>query len=199
MTERRMRRSRNWLEYTSTGVALVVSVISLWVAVRTEDANRRMVDANDRMVAAASWPFLQLKTGNASDSGDARAIGLRVENAGVGPAKIRTVEVFWQGRAFRYSTALLRACCAPPPAPRPETETQPLTGVIRAGETLSFLRWKLTPENRDAWNAFDRVRYSELTFRACYCSVFDECRVSDLRGREEAVKVCPKPAVPYLE
>lgn len=45
------RPRRHWLEYVVTVAALAVSVISLWVAIGTEDANRKMV-------AAASWPLL---------------------------------------------------------------------------------------------------------------------------------------------
>ena len=42
---------RHWLEYVSTFVAVVISLVSLWVAIETEVANRQMV-------AASSWPLL---------------------------------------------------------------------------------------------------------------------------------------------
>ena len=101
---------RHWTDYAATFVALAVSVISLWVAIATEKANQKMVDANYRMVAAASWPFLQLESGNNSDDGKHR-ITRELENAGVGPAKIHSIEIFWRGKAYPSSQALLRACC----------------------------------------------------------------------------------------
>src|SRR5690349_864171 len=100
-----------WLEGAAAGVALLVSLISLWVGVRTEQANREMVDANYRMVAAASWPFLQLDSGNGNENGQP-TISLELQNAGVGPAKIRTFELFWKGHAYRNAKELLQACCA---------------------------------------------------------------------------------------
>ncbi|HEY4942949.1 MAG TPA: hypothetical protein VII56_16085 [Rhizomicrobium sp.] len=72
------RLRRHWLEYVVTVVALAVSVISLWVAIGTEDANRKMV-------AAASWPLLQIEASN-SDESNRPHITLQVANAGVGPA-----------------------------------------------------------------------------------------------------------------
>lgn len=199
MIEQPMERPRHWLEYVSMIVALFVSIVSLWVAVRTEQANSRMVDANYKMVAAASWPFLQIKSGNSADGVHSNSITLDVENAGVGPAKIKTFEVFWKGQAFPSSWSLMHACCVHDAQSPVSIMSGPPAGVLRAGESLKFLRYDLTPDNGPAWKTFDRVRFSELTYRACYCSVFDECRLSDLRGRETAVKACPKPPIPYVE
>lgn len=191
MMEPPITTRRHWLELVSTVVVLFVSIVSLWVAVRSEDAN-------NRMVAASSWPFLQIKSGNQSDDG-MKVITLSVENAGVGPAKIKTFEVFWKGQAFSSTQALLRACCMHDPKAPFSAGTISTLGVLRAGDHTQFLRYKLTPENKADWQAFDQVRYSELIYRACYCSVFDECRLSDLRGREQPVKACPKPPVSYVE
>jgi hypothetical protein len=50
------------------------------------------------------------------------------------------------------------------------------------------------------WNKFDRVRYSELTYRVCYCSVFDECWITRLTTlKAQPVKHCPIPAIPFGE
>jgi len=194
---------RHWIEYVATGVGLAVAVISLWVAIATERANQKMVDANYRMVAAASWPYLQIDSGN-DDNGKNR-ITMELQNAGVGPAKIQSFEVFWHGKAYATSAALLKDCCADPKITMVQTGTLPVLGVVlRAGDQRQFFRFDLKPENKTIWKAFDRVRQSQLSYRACYCSVFDECWVSPLNSAEarhtltvQPVKVCPKPAVPY--
>lgn len=194
---------RHWIEYVATLVGLVVAVISLWVAIATERANQKMVDANYRMVAAASWPFLQIDSGN-DDNGKPR-ITLELQNAGVGPAKIESFEVFWRGKAYPNSATLLRACCVPPNTKSFRTGTLPVIGVVlRAGDQRQFLRMDLAPDNADIWKAFDQVRQRELTYRACYCSVFDECWVTALNSlnarhtlQTRPVKACPTPATPY--
>jgi hypothetical protein len=189
-------RRRHWIEYASTFVALLVSVVSLWVAIATEKANQQMVDANYRMVAAASWPFLQMISSN-NDDGTPR-ITLALENAGVGPAKIQTFEVFWRGKAYGSAFQLLSECCAPNRTFIP-MGTTPVQGVVlRAGDKRQFLAVDLRPDNTPVWQAFDKVRLNELTYRVCYCSVFDECWVSELLGaRAERVKACPTPPIPY--
>jgi hypothetical protein len=197
---RRPKISR-WPEYLTSAVAIFVSLISLWIGIGTEDANQKMV-------AAASWPFLQLESENSDDAGKPH-IQLSLVNAGVGPAKIESFEVFWKGRAYRTSQNLLHECChlkyipfkmdAGEPFQGPQSA--PMVGfVIRPSETRPFLGLLLGQENRDAWQAFDRVRMNELRFRACYCSVFDECWGTTLRDLHPvAVKSCPVPKTGYTE
>ncbi|HSC18132.1 MAG TPA: hypothetical protein VLC74_04375, partial [Rhizomicrobium sp.] len=55
-------RRRQVLEYVSTAVAVIVSLLSLWVAIGSENANRQMV-------AAASWPILMVEGGNVGADG----------------------------------------------------------------------------------------------------------------------------------
>jgi len=189
-----------WLGNVPAAVALLVSLISLWVGVRTEQANRKMVDANYRMVAAASWPFLQLDSGNGNEDGHP-TIALNLQNAGVGPAKIKTFELFWNGKAYPNAKALLEACCAnPEPKSWAVSTTPPKDFVLRAGDSRRFLGFALTDTNVEMWKKFDRVRFAELSYRVCYCSVFDECWVTHLTNLQaEPVKQCPVPAVPFGE
>jgi hypothetical protein len=187
---------RHWIEYVATFVGLIVAVISLWVAIATEKANQKMVDANYRMVAAASWPYLQVDSGN--DDAGAHRITMELQNAGVGPAKIQSFEIFWRGKAYPSSFALLKACCAPT-ATLIKMGTLPVLGmVLRAGDQRQFLRLDLDPDDPRIWKTFDEVRQRELSYRACYCSVFDECWISQLNASTpQRVKACPKPATPF--
>jgi hypothetical protein len=201
MDEMLPRMRRHWLEYVVTIVALAVSVISLWVAIGTEDANRKMV-------AASSWPLLQAETGN-SDDANRPDITLAVANSGIGPAKLKTLEIFWKGKAYRGSFSLLSACCGfkayafpdltGKPAHTPMSNAEISGIVIRAGETRTFLSMPLGPDNTDTWNKFNNVRW-ELVYRACYCSVFDECWVSTLRHLDaRRIDSCPDVADSYTE
>src|SRR5690242_2074878 len=64
----------------------------------------------DRLVAANSWPFLMYSTDDLGPQGN-RRISPKVENAGVGPARIQTFEVWWSA-----ADSMWRGCsckCAP--------------------------------------------------------------------------------------
>jgi hypothetical protein len=136
-------------------------------------------------------------------------ISFSVINGGVGPAKLINLEAWWHRRPYRGALAFLKACCGYRPLAGPADlktigRTALLTGgvhnvVIRAGEKHTFLRMPLGSDNVSAWRKLDIAR-RELKFRACYCSVFDECWISTLADLEpRKVDRCPAVRVPYIE
>jgi hypothetical protein len=198
-------RGRHWLEYVTTGVALLLSLISLWVAIETEVANRQMV-------AASSWPLLEVDSSNVDDKGNSVLL-FRVTNTGVGPAKVRSFEVFYKGKPYTSAVSLIQACCQrdfkrPAISDTATTTDNLITGgiagnVIRAGETHPFITLGLGPQNAKLWRALNDARNTAITYRICFCSVFDECWLNTVTGRDQLdpapVKVCPVPPVPYTE
>jgi hypothetical protein len=204
--------------------ALFVSVVSLAVAVLHGRALEQMAEANARLVQANSWPFLQYVTANHDDAGDL-VITLGVHNAGVGPAKIESFEVLWQGQPVRNNIELLQRCCDLDPAklttdkavsPKGASEIAVAAarsasrssiandfmaaseqGVMEAHQQSNFLVLPLTAKTAPVWDRLNAARFQVQT-RACYCSVFDECWISNLRTLDaERVKRCPTPAVPF--
>lgn len=204
--------------------ALFVSVVSLTVAVMHGRAMEKMADANARLVQANSWPFLQYVTANHDDQGEL-VITLGVHNAGVGPAKIESFEVLWNGQPVRNNVELLQRCCGLDPTKLKTKKSVDVNGasasavaaaraasrssiandfmvasekeVMEAHQQSNFLVLPLTPKTAAVWDKLNNARLQVQT-RACYCSVFDECWVSDLRTLDaEDVKSCPTPAVPF--
>ncbi|MEI9993192.1 MAG: hypothetical protein WDM91_01245 [Rhizomicrobium sp.] len=195
-------RPRHWLEYAATGLALALSAISLWVAVGTMDANKKMV-------AAASWPFLQFSTSDGDAKGNS-VLTFEVINAGVGPALVETLEVYYRGKPMTTSHDLLQRCCHYDPRLGPARD-QPRTGsiqvgtvgktVIRAGESRAFFTYAKTATNADGWEVLRKaVSDGTLVARACYCSVFDECWQGAFTGiHPKRVDRCEVPAVSYTQ
>jgi hypothetical protein len=197
-------RPTHWLEYLSTAFAVVISLISLWVAIETERANRQMV-------AASSWPLLQVDSSNVDDKGDSVLL-FRVTNSGVGPAKVRSFEVFYKGRPTTGAVQLIRVCCQSDFTRPPPDESDPkeffITGgvpgaVIRAGEIHNFIQMGLGSKNQAVWRALNSARNNFISYRICYCSVFDECWINTVSGRNQLdpvpVDKCPVPKVSYVE
>jgi hypothetical protein len=195
---------RHWLEYVATGAALLISAVSLWVAVGT-------MDANTKMVAASSWPYLQINTSDGLPDGT-QVLNFEVANAGVGPALVESFEVRFNGRFVHSSSELLQVCCGfDPKKPRPVVVNQPNIGswtegtvsdsVIRAGETRAFFHYPLTGANLRAWTILkSAVASRHLVARACYCSVFHECWQGSFIGlHAERVDSCSIPAVSYTQ
>ncbi|HEY3639313.1 MAG TPA: hypothetical protein VGK90_14285 [Rhizomicrobium sp.] len=191
-----------WFDAAIAIGLLLVSVSSLIVAVVHSQTLEKMAEANAKLVEANSWPYLGYGTGN-SEGPNQDSIELRVTNDGVGPAKIEAAELKWQGTAYRNATDFLRACCGYKAAPSNDRLWMDLmTGrVLRAGETINFITLFRTPGDDQTWKKLDRARLSPaLSVNICYCSVFDECWVEDVRRmslKPQHVDRCDAPPIPF--
>jgi len=189
---------RHWLDLTLALSAMFVSIVSLAVAVHHGNAM-------DRLVAANSWPFLMYDTDNIDPQGNYR-ISLKVENVGVGPARIQTFEVWWQGQPVSTAPDLLRHCCMPESKVPIDSSTarsldlsigQVASRVMRPGDTEDFVTLPLKEANAAIWHRLDVARL-QLKMRACYCSVFDECWETGLEQTSaRRVQSCPAVKVPF--
>src|SRR5438270_7089801 len=82
--------------------AIFISAVSLYVAVQHGKTERDLVAAN-------VWPFPRAILSNGYDEKGSIAVG--VSNGGVGPAKLRSFELFYRGRPVSSGLDLLRKCC----------------------------------------------------------------------------------------
>jgi hypothetical protein len=201
------KTGRGWVDLSVAVCALIVSVTSLSIAFRHGHTMERMADANARLVSANSYPLLQQSQSSAPDlkSADytlraARVASLNVRNTGVGPAKVETLEVFWSDHPVRTAHELLRACCATSEDADlvSHVGTEDLQGsMLLAGEWRRLLVIPGDGETKALAARFQDA-YPKVEMRACYCSVFDECWLSNLETlHPQSVTSCPKPAVPF--
>ncbi len=181
------------VDFSIAGAALAVSVISLVVAVRHGQTMEEMAHANARLVEANSWPFIGLHL-NRDDKG----VEIGIRNTGVGPAKIRWVEMAYRGRPVRSMSELLSACCGYKAGDHLDYGYSVVTNtVVRAGEDIAMVSLRQSPANREL---FPRLAagVADVSVRTCYCSVFDECAISDgVTLDTRAVKACGAPATAF--
>jgi hypothetical protein len=184
--------------------ALATSAVSIWLAISQGDDMERLVQAQ-------SWPFLGFDSSNVHPNPTTGApehvMTLVIENLGVGPAKIRTVEVVYEGKAIKGGRDLLRACCDKPDPEteeRASTETPFVTSstagrVLRAGQRLELFLWRRGAYDAHRWDQLDQARL-KLDMQVCYCSVFEECWIVKNDSNDaQRVDSCPAVAVPYVE
>jgi hypothetical protein len=188
-----------WLDMTVAFSALFISLVSLGVAILHGRTMEKMAEANARLVAANSWPFLSYSAGTAITDGVAR-VHMTVFNTGVGPAKIESAELVWKGVAYRSDEEFLAACCGfDRTSAAPDSDRLPQE-VLRAGEKVPFLEFT-RPRSPSVFAALQHAMLSsDLQLRVCYCSIFDECWKSDLTTlslKPTPVQACVEPAVPF--
>lgn len=185
-----------WLDLSIALTAIAISAISLGVAFEHGRTERELVASN-------AWPFLREFRSN-GDLKD-QQIGIGLSNGGVGPAKVRSLEVFYRGAPVGTPVELLRRCCGL--GPDDASFRRQLPGgfnwavadgiVLRPGELNVVFRLSKTPGNAAVYDRMNGA-IREIRFRACYCSILDQCWRSDLRSIDPLpVKSCPAPAHPY--
>lgn len=146
--------------------AIVVGIAALYVS---WDQGRVMREE----VRASVWPAVQTE-GYVDRRSGQMAIGLKLRNAGVGPARIERITVRNAGEVVEGIDALVERM--PPGA---ERAIQYSTGRIMAvGEEL--LPFELRYSEASALTQVDAVDLmeslsQEWSIEVCYCSVLDQC------------------------
>lgn len=181
------KTGHKWLDLAIAFSAITISIISLFVAVahgRTEE----------RLVAASSWPFLTFNTEKNGLEAGGGTVYLRLRNSGVGPARVKWLRMSLDGKPIGGRADLMSRCCGVP-AGSPDaqigiglvSQNSPI-GVLPARETVDILAWRALPKSKTVLSKLDGVRH-KLRAEACYCSVLDECWISDLSATAEPRKV----------
>jgi hypothetical protein len=186
-----------WIDLSLALAAIFISGVSLFVAIEHGKTEHQLVAAN-------SWPFLRAIISNVRPDDPEGDVAIGVSNGGIGPAKVRSVEVFYRGQPVSSGVDLLRRCCGLPADSGAATKL--LSGryrysvvddtVLRPGEENLVVEVRRAGAEPFVDRFSSEVKF--VTFKACYCSVFDECWVSDLRRTQvEKVDACPAPQHPF--
>lgn len=188
-----------WVDLAIALSAITISVISLFVAVahgRTEE----------KLVAASSWPFLTFETEKDGLEEGGWTIYMRLKNSGVGPARVKWLRMNLNGKQIRNRADLMSRCCGVPGGSADAqiklglVSENPPVGVLPARNSVEVLTWRARPGNASLMSKLDGVRH-HLRTEACYCSVLDECWISDLTATADPrhVDECRRISDGYLE
>jgi len=185
-------------DYSIALSAIVISLISLSVAIHHGRVQQKLVAAN-------SWPFLRFDSSN--DFGDGKqTFSLSIINSGVGPALLKKLVVRYNGKPVRGWLELLQQCCGVSQDISVndlrsigfESGARP-KGVIRAQQGVLLLRLRRLPDDAAIWDQLGMARL-QLEFDACYCSIIGECWTSDLRTLDpKPIEQCAATADDYIE
>ena len=170
------------------GAALMVSGISLYVAVHHGQTMEKLVEAN-------SFPNIEVTTTVGQSALPENVVfKITVENTGVGPARVETVELWDAGKPMISPDQIIHAIEVSgdgrPLAAGVSGETV-IGSLLGVGKSRNVVALEMQSPTWDASAARFLTRFRS---RVCYCSVFDECYITDSkkdRGRPAYVKKCP--------
>lgn len=191
-TPHRHRSGSQWLDMVLGASAFIISLVSLWIGIQHSRAMERLVAAN-------SWPNVELDSLVERSGAAAVQLQLMIENNGVGPARIESIEIWHRGQALGDVATLTRALGSGHVDSGLAVAGNRIVGSVIGAQQRQMLV-SLTAADGAHWAATMLRDAGNLQARICYCSVFDECFVNDTRAsphRPQRVEACPVPAVKF--
>lgn len=186
--------SDQWVNRLLAISAVAISAASFYVAMLQTKATQQQVKAE-------TWPYLQIDTGNYDTDAQGAVINYTLVNAGVGPARVESMQVFYEGEPVGGFFELARRCCTQGlsiPDDNSNINNELIGAVFTAkpspvilpseSEVDLFLLLK-SEQNQDFWERINSVR-NQLTAQACYCSVLNECWITNFKDEPQLVKEC---------
>lgn len=190
---------KKWLDRDN--VNLMVAVCAVLISAASFYATYVQSTAAERQVKAETWPYLQLTSGNYDIEARELKLYMDLENAGVGPAHVKTFQLFYDGTMVRSINQVLQLCCmAENETARDENGRikakftnivtgSPAPSIIPAGEENLVYSITKNDANGDLWEILN-VERLKLTARGCYCSLLDECYATDFESEPVEVTSC---------
>jgi hypothetical protein len=156
------RHHRDWDAYAAV-IASLVGLLALSVSGYTAYLQRQQVRAQ-------VWPRLELSRANRQT--------LIVTNSGVGPARVKSMQVLLDGRPQRTWADLLRAL-----GHEPAYGGSTISGrVLAAGQSLDVYSTDGSEAGRGLFADVFYKHESRIIFNICYCSVLDDCWLAQAGG-----------------
>jgi hypothetical protein len=181
------RRAIPW-DAVAAIIASLVGFLALLVAGYTAYIQRYTAEIQKKQVQAQVWPWLAAGNNDNEDS-------IEVVNKGVGPAIVRTAQVFVDGKPQTDWRHVLEALGT---VPRRYSQSTLNPNVLAPGEKVTVIRFA----DKDDYARFRSAAVAHLTLiDICYCSTLGECwRYSDrhlvgyksLAQLVKPVAQCPK-------
>jgi hypothetical protein len=182
-----------WLDIVMPIAVLCISVASLLAALQSEKSMHALVEQNERLVSAQSTPLLMLDTGNIDEKSGKPALSMTLSNVGTGPAEIRWFRVV-DGAGQDYTGGPFYSRVQSKYGALSFFSTVISGTLMRSGDSRLVWSWPRPdghPEAMTEWNDLDKTTRWHLQASACYCSIFEECRVTHFGdSRPERVASC---------
>ena len=149
------RTSRGRWDAVAAIVAALIGFLALVVSGYTAYVQRQQVRAQ-------VWPWLVAGNNDLEHS-------LEVLNKGAGPAIIRTVQVFVDGKPQRTWDGVLDALGMPKPHPFQQSTINP--NVLMPGEHVTVIKFP----DEAPWRQFRTEATNRVWMNICFCSSLDDC------------------------
>lgn len=171
-------------------VQLVIAVSAVLISAASFYATYLQAQSEKLQVKAATWPYLEVSSGNFDVERNEERIYYKLMNSGVGPAILKSFSLGFDGEYSDNPYDIFQRCCVPEDAETGYVITGG-TGarILPAGGEILVFRIDRGEKNGAFYERMDKERFN-LTAKACYCSLLERCYSTDFSGDIEEVEQC---------
>lgn len=178
-----------WLDLTVAGSAIFISIVSLVVSIHHGHTMEKLVAANEKQVEASTLPIIRFTTGNMLEN--AGVIHFDLMNGGTGPAIIEWLRIKWNGQPTNGPSDLLDRCCRKSTQRAGSIWQNFASGAtLPAGQSQSIFQIHARDADSDSYHLLENEARFKIEAESCYCSVLDQCWITDFKVRPQSVKAC---------
>lgn len=189
--------------FSSQKLNLTLALCAMLISAASFYATYLQAKSAEQQVKAMTLPLLQYGTGNVDPETNKPVISFNLTNGGVGPALVKTVTYKYKGKSTVNFFDYLEDCCSTelkefnsnPPKNLSLAQGGYVTSstnnvVVPAQDKLVFYKLYRGELSESLWSKLNAER-RYLTVQVCYCSLLDECYVTEQKGVVESVQACP--------
>jgi hypothetical protein len=185
---------------------LIIAFCAIFISAASFYATYLQANAAERQVKAMTLPLIQFATGNWDIEKNQRAIIFNLQNAGIGPAIIKTASFKYKEQRFSKPRDFLKACCSDSYNRYNEVKAiKREQGILMDGKlitiglqnnmfigqsTTNVLTLSIGEDTNTLLNKLEAER-GYLSLEICYCSLLDKCYITEETGVYEQVEHCP--------
>lgn len=203
-------KKQSKLHFSQDKVNLFLALCAIIISAASFYATFLQANAAEKQVKAATWPWMQFVSGNANMEKRSQEITFTLKNSGAGPALVKYLKYTYDEQDHYDVYDLISACCFDIHAY--ETALQELqkkspkvnffkefgwittsfaqNALVPPGDSLNLLAFEKTKYNEKFWQVLDKKRFS-LKVEVCYCSLLENCYISNGKGDTQEVEMCP--------
>ena len=186
---------------------LVLAICAILISGASFYATYLQANSAEKQVKAMTLPLIQFSHGNFDDEKNSRTINFDLKNAGVGPAIIKNVTFKYKDNEYNSIWKFFSACCEQELKSFQSKQrnnsaseknidkggwvSQQLANVIIPGQSnYSFQKVNYGSQTQEFWDKLDEDRWL-LKLNICYCSLLEECFITEQSGVVDQVDSCP--------
>ncbi len=181
---------------------LTIAICAVLISIASFYATYIQANAAEQQVKAMTLPLLQYGTGNVDAETNEPVITFSLTNGGVGPAIVKSVIYKYHDKSSTDFFDYLSDCCLKelkqfnnnPPMSLDLSKGGYVTSstynvVVPAQDKIEFYKLYRGELSEALWSKLNDER-RHLKVETCYCSLLDECYLTENKGVVESVASC---------